>query len=455
MNDRLEELMDLYHDDELCEGLTSELSQLLMDSDEARKVFVADARFRGLIHLAVLERAMTDASQPRYAGHVPSWRQPKIVIGMALLTVAAVCLLMLSVMFNQENRVEHIATLISSEDAAWESDLPTSPGSTLGEGVLRLKSGVATIRFESGAEVVLSSPAQLELISDMKGKLVSGAAVVDVPESAIGFVVETPSAYAVDHGTRFTVRVRPDKGLAEFEVLEGEISVHHRAVDEPLKPGTDQVVSADAHGMVVRDLSEQDLDLSSGSSPQKEVVRIGTNGRAASVRRKGDRDWFSPKTLQVKSTPRQKWDRRIILSFDLAEVDLADVESARLRLNHVESEPAPNANLPVASTFLVYGMTNLSKNDWRTTDSWDDAPSVEDCNLLGQFVIPRSQKRGSVLFGSNSFFDYLGTRSGSVATFVLVQQAEDNVGKGRFRPHSFAGDAHPEAVGPRLEFSLR
>ncbi|MDA7526185.1 hypothetical protein N8525_03395 [Verrucomicrobiales bacterium] len=42
---------------------------------------------------------------------------------------------------------------------------------------MKLNAGIATVRFDSGVELVLEAPAHLTLESPMKGKLLSGSAV--------------------------------------------------------------------------------------------------------------------------------------------------------------------------------------------------------------------------------------------------------------------------------------
>ena len=80
--------------------------------------------------------------------------------------------------------------------------------------------------FKSGADLTLEAPAKIELISAMEVKLISGNISMYVRESAQGFRVNTPNGYAIDHGTRFSVRISDDQKSADFKVLEGEISLH-------------------------------------------------------------------------------------------------------------------------------------------------------------------------------------------------------------------------------------
>ena len=48
-----------------------------------------------------------------------------------------------------------IAMIQSCEDAAWESDLPTTLGSELTSGSLKLRTGLASIQLRSGANLIL------------------------------------------------------------------------------------------------------------------------------------------------------------------------------------------------------------------------------------------------------------------------------------------------------------
>ena len=59
-------------------------------------------------------------------------------------------------------------TMAETHAAFWESgNLPTADGSRLGKGTLRLAEGMATLKFDSGAEVILEAPATLTLFDSM------------------------------------------------------------------------------------------------------------------------------------------------------------------------------------------------------------------------------------------------------------------------------------------------
>src|SRR5208337_1522380 len=92
---------------------------------------------------------------------------------------------------------------------------------------LRLAEGVARIVFDNGAEVMLEAPADLELVSAQRCVLHGGRLVGRVPQQAIGFTVDTPTAVLKDLGTEFGVNVK-DAQTADVQVFNGMVDVQHR-----------------------------------------------------------------------------------------------------------------------------------------------------------------------------------------------------------------------------------
>ena len=192
------------------ELLPAELSSLLADkSDQAR---ISETRGGRLPSVAP----------------VRSW----LALAAAVMIVAA-CLGLIwrmSPPWRQNDVVpqEYVATLLDSEDARWDGE--TGPGKIpfgtklLTGQVLSLDSGIARIRFRSGAGIVLEGPAELELRSELDARLSSGKLAAYVPDEAIGFTVETPEVRIVDLGTRFGAEVG-GSGEADIHVFEGEVDV--------------------------------------------------------------------------------------------------------------------------------------------------------------------------------------------------------------------------------------
>ncbi|MDR2980958.1 MAG: FecR family protein [Puniceicoccales bacterium] len=90
-----------------------------------------------------------------------------------------------------------------------------------------IDTGVVELTFGQGARVLLESPASLVIINDNSCRLLRGKAVVDVPDSAKGFVMEGPRDRIIDYGTRFAVDVAGDGERTLLGVLNGIVDLEH------------------------------------------------------------------------------------------------------------------------------------------------------------------------------------------------------------------------------------
>ena len=84
------------------------------------------------------------------------------------------------------------------------------------------------IRFDGGAELVMSGETSLLLRSAGSAELLLGDVVVRAEEGAEGFVLTTPTSEVIDLGTEFAVKVNR-VGDTEVHVLDGEVS--YRPID--------------------------------------------------------------------------------------------------------------------------------------------------------------------------------------------------------------------------------
>lgn len=93
-----------------------------------------------------------------------------------------------------------------------------------------LRGGVLELTYDSGATVILESPASIELQSGDRLFLISGRVAVRCPtRESKGFTVQTPTGVAVDLGTEFAVEVDPN-GVRddEYHVFDGSVVVNRR-----------------------------------------------------------------------------------------------------------------------------------------------------------------------------------------------------------------------------------
>ena len=163
------------------------LQRLLTEEDEARELYLDLTRQHAQLQweeARLKSLAATESPKPATTGR--SFLASRAALWFAL-TACAIAAVWVGRWLLPSHAASPVARLTRVENASWGSNtLPTTLGSELAPGRLQLQLGLATIRFHSGAEVVLQGPAELELRDGMHGTLHSGTAVVEVPEAARG-----------------------------------------------------------------------------------------------------------------------------------------------------------------------------------------------------------------------------------------------------------------------------
>jgi hypothetical protein len=142
----------------------------------------------------------------------------------------------------REHEAKYLATLTRMADAIWEPATAPGPiGSRLLSGDLRLRSGVARIRFDAGPEFVIEGPAIVRLESPTAATVLSGKVVFKADDTGVPFDLHTPASKLVDFGTEYAVAVGPEG--EEIHVFEGE--VRRRSV-APAQGGPERLMAGEA-----------------------------------------------------------------------------------------------------------------------------------------------------------------------------------------------------------------
>lgn len=148
-----------------------------------------------------------------------------------------------------------IATVDAVGYGVSRNDLPFQVGETLvNHEVIDLDSGTMRLKFLNGVMVALRGPALLELVEPNRCILSAGQLVAKVPESAIGFTVETPAGRVVDLGTEFGVEIG-NEGATQTLVLKGRVSaavVKDGWESEPLVVNQNSAVAFDMSNTTIR-----------------------------------------------------------------------------------------------------------------------------------------------------------------------------------------------------------
>jgi len=159
----------------------------------------------------------------------PSFTWRKFGFGLAIAASVAVIIGVSTLQLNTSTPMAVIAHVIGAYD---EAGAAYTVGETVEPGPVIVSRGLVRLDFSNGARVTIEGPAQIEVKDEKRMVLHHGVVAATIPESAIGFVVDTAAAHVVDLGTSFGVSVS-DEGITEVCVFGGEVEVSSLETDRP------------------------------------------------------------------------------------------------------------------------------------------------------------------------------------------------------------------------------
>lgn len=478
MNDRekwhLLELAERSLDGHLDESERSELNTILRDSAEARELYARALHQHA--ELSFDDRLTRDLTQPVPAAPVRSGflvtpRVFRLAAILALLAIAAAAWMLSTPRGSTEKT---IATVIKARQCKWAgSTLPTAEGSRVTAGTLELVEGIATVRFDSGAEVVMEAPATLELTHAMACKLVRGTLVADVPPSAIGFTVDTPDAKVVDYGTRFGVSTGED-GKYHVQVLEGLVEVSPKSTQEPkmLRAG-DSVDTGLRKSQLHPQTNEQEPNrwqptsiLDAGGGWQIVSTAFGRGKDTYIQSNPRSKNFGRDPFFRVKhSSHAPELNRKSYAGFDISRFPSATIEDAELVLS-IEPSDLGFATLVPDSTFAIYGLIDESEDEWQeSVITWNEAPAHDPAQsarhlpapsksvLLGRFQIEQGVSRGTRTLSGQALRDFLKQDTNGLVTFIICRETDETTRDGLV--HAFATKESGSNTPPLLRVKTR
>jgi len=439
-------------DGSLNEAEQAELNAWLKSDEDNMRRFTDAAMFEQEIQSATIaiEEQSAAASFDASVGSVA----PRVSSRRSFAVFAATVVAILVLVFWPRHPADRtFATLEQTRAALWESgDLLTADGSRLEQGTLRLVEGLATLKFDSGAEVVLEAPATLFLIDAMNCELTRGTAVSDIPESAVGFRIKTPSADVVDYGTRFAVSVHEETGETHTQVIEGRVQVEHAQSDEVVELTTGQrnTVIGETLGAATDDAEHEHQTImvkpvDNGSDwSMLEPVRDAYTGN--------NKDHNSDVLLLVKKVvpPGHPVNRIAYIGFDLKDINQNRIEEAELLLYFAPTGLGLASHMPDA-TFSVYGMVG-DGTDWDESilhkDRFPAALGMPRFVHLGSFTVPQGVQKGRFRVRTEALSEFLRKHPTSEISLKVVR---DTVSRDNGTlVHGFASRRHPVLPPPTL-----
>ena len=238
--ERLQELVEAWRDGALTEEQARKLNEELRQSADARKFFNAEARMHGLLHGAVMAASVEQAAQTLS----PDTKRRLIPFPIRpqwLVAAAAVLLMATGAAFFLQQRwaaprlgavVASVARSSGAELVLRGGKAVSAPdGAPLRSAPYELRGGFMELAYMNGATVLIEAPAKFELRSASLLWLHAGNLSAQVPATAVGFTVETPTAKVVDLGTEFGVSANAN--ASEVHVFKGEVLVTTAGANGP------------------------------------------------------------------------------------------------------------------------------------------------------------------------------------------------------------------------------
>ncbi|MHB1079946.1 MAG: LamG-like jellyroll fold domain-containing protein [Prosthecobacter sp.] len=210
MKAELEVLTTVYLDGTITPPQLQQLNALLLADAEARREFAellnVDSALAALAADWAPPQVTAKPAKPtRWLTASPRW-----------LAAAACISLLLGAWFWQDTH-RAFATVGKAAGVVELAD-----GTKLRGESYAISAGSISLTTARGARIVIEAPAEFRFESAQRLHMKRGRLAADVPPSAKGFTVITPTGDAVDLGTRFGVDV-PSSGYAEVHVFQGEV----------------------------------------------------------------------------------------------------------------------------------------------------------------------------------------------------------------------------------------
>ncbi len=379
--DRILELASGYIERALTADEMSEFETLLEASPENRAVYLDYMETHALLQ----QRQMGESVQDDIAAFEEEYRPRRFPSLWQTFAALAIISLFALVLIRPPAADGTFAEMTKTESARWESStLPTSDGARLGAGKLNLVRGLATIVFDSGAEVILEAPANLELVDSMNCVLNRGTAVAEVSESAQGFMIKTPTADVIDHGTRFAVNVDQTSKATRTQVFEGlvEVKLPYGDTSIELTTGQENFVAENHLGEMHESVEEATWTHQGSSATRgaewKIITTADPGGQDAYVWAGRPNDHNSDELLLLKNSSDFRGPhRKAYLQFNLADIKAGQIEVAEIKLRFAPTGWGLASHVKNAE-FLVYGLTDDALDNWKSDSLiWEEAGPAE------------------------------------------------------------------------------
>jgi len=247
---RLETLLDVILDSTGSDVQRQEFAALIEQHPELAAPFIEQLRTHSLLQWQCDEANLRKVGVPNSVqscvGAAEPARRParRVVLGwiasIAAVLVVAGGAILWGLHRGQSDQHLAVAEIVDDHGVVWSDKSTALQQSRLVRpGRLEIESGVLTLRFRSGATVLIRDAASMRIESDMLVRLDRGQATAQVPHWAKGFTIETADVEVVDLGTQFGVMASGD-GMTDVVIFEGQVDVKPTGGDRRIQKRLNQ-----------------------------------------------------------------------------------------------------------------------------------------------------------------------------------------------------------------------
>lgn len=170
-----------------------------------------------------------------------------------------------------------IATVVSTAGVA-----ELAAGTAIHPATHHIRAGSLELLTALGTRLVIEAPATFRFQSAQRLHLIHGRLSADVPPSAKGFTVITPTGEAVDLGTRFGVDV-PASGPSEIHVFQGEVIAQATGAPQNQSVRTGAAVTMTNGSSTGRELRSAAFIHAEEMSPLSAALASGQHSRSTAA----------------------------------------------------------------------------------------------------------------------------------------------------------------------------
>lgn len=175
-----------------------------------------------------LKKDSSDEKLPLLTVERPAHKVNKFSLVTALVSAAALILVLLYAHFVPSSYSYETATITDGINTVWQSEGSIGIGKRLmtNQKPLRLEKGIVQILFDNRAEIAIEAPAEFRILTDEQLQLNYGRLYASIPQEALGFSVNTPNSKIVDLGTEFGIDVNTPEHT-EVHVINGKTNLYY------------------------------------------------------------------------------------------------------------------------------------------------------------------------------------------------------------------------------------